>query len=67
MQYKDNKKTEIAEDVHDYEVTSKGKIVYLCDYNVDKSEGDLYLYDKKDSKQIDDEVSMIITIRSWND
>lgn len=67
MMYKDKKKTEIAEDVHSFVVTRKGKIVYICDYNTDRNEGDLYLYDKKESKQIDDEVSRIIVIPSWND
>lgn len=66
-QYKGKKDIEIADDVYSYSVTPNGKIVYLTDYDTDKNEGDLYLYKKSKPQQIDDEVSRIITIRSWDD
>ena len=66
-QYKGNKDIEIADDIYSHSVTPSGQIVYLTDYDTEKGEGDLYLYKKSKPKQIDDEVSRIISIRSWED
>lgn len=67
MQYKDGKVTEIAEDVASFAVTPNGYIAYLCDYNQNRDEGDLYLYNKRKSKLIDDEVTCILPVRRWED
>ena len=56
---------EIADDVYDYIVTPSKQIVYLCEYDVDDAEGELYLYKKNKPQKIDDEVSAIIYIYAW--
>ena len=58
--YKDGKTTTIADDVFNFGFTTGGELLYLCDYNTDRSAGTLYLYNGKDSTKLDDDVCMII-------
>ena len=58
--YKDGKTTTIADDVFNFGFTTGGELLYLCDYNTDRSAGTLYLYNGKDSTKLDDDVFMIV-------
>ena len=58
--YKDGKTTTIADDVFNFGFTTGGELLYLRDYNTNRSEGTLYLYNGKDSTKLDDDVFTII-------
>ena len=58
--YKDGKTTTIADDVFNFGFTTGGELLYLRDYNTDRSAGTLYLYNGKDSTKLDDDVLAII-------
>ena len=58
--YKDGKTTTIADDVFNFGFTTGGELLYLRDYNTNRSEGTLYLYNGKDSTKLDDDVCTII-------
>ena len=58
--YKDGKTTTIADDVFNFGFTTGGKLLYLRDYNTNRSEGTLYLYNGKDSTKLDDDVFLIL-------
>ena len=58
--YKDGKTTTIADDVFNFGFTTGGELLYLRDYNTDRSAGTLYLYNGKDSTKLDDDVFMIV-------
>lgn len=61
---KDSK--EIADDVHAYIAFSEKSIVYLQDYNLQKYEGDAYLYNgSKKSKEIDEDVNKLIPVDNY--
>ena len=57
--YKDGKTTTIADDVFNFGFTTGGELLYLRDYNTDRSAGTLYLYNGKDSTKLDDDVFII--------
>lgn len=57
--YKDGKITTIADDVFNFDFTTGGELLYLHDYNTNRSEGTLYLYNGKDSTKLDDNVFLI--------
>ena len=59
--YKDGKTTTIADDVFNFGFTTGGELLYLRDYNTNRSEGTLYLYNGKDSTKLDDDVAAIIS------
>lgn len=58
--YKDGKITTIADDVFNFGFTTGGELLYLRDYNTNRSEGTLYLYNGKDSTKLDDDVFLIL-------
>jgi len=58
--YKDGKTTTIADDVFNFGFTTGGELLYLRDYNTNRSEGTLYLYNGKDSTKLDDDVFLIL-------
>lgn len=61
--YQNGRDTEIADDVApigDYGMFDAGKVVFLTDYNFKKYRGDLNVYDGKDVKTIDSDVTRII-------
>ena len=58
--YKDGKTTTIADDVFNFGFTTVGELLYLRDYNTNRSEGTLYLYNGKDSTKLDDDVFLIL-------
>ena len=58
--YKDGKTTTIADDVFNFGFTTGGELLYLRDYNTDRSAGTLYLYNGKDSTKLDDDVLAIV-------
>ena len=58
--YCKGKNVEIGDDVHRFSITKGGEIIYLCDYDLDDYEGELYVYRNNKSKFIDDEVNCII-------
>ncbi len=58
--YKDGKTTTIADDVFNFGFTTGGELLYLRDYNTNRSAGTLYLYNGKDSTKLDDDVFTII-------
>ena len=57
--YKDGKTTTIADDVFNFGFTTGGELLYLRDYNTNRSAGTLYLYNGKDSTKLDDDVFII--------
>ena len=59
--YKDGKITTIADDVFDFGFTTGGDLLYLRDYNLNRCEGTLYLYNGKDSTKLDDDVLAIMS------
>lgn len=58
--YKDGKTTTIADDVFNFGFTTGGELLYLRDYNTNRSAGTLYLYNGKDSTKLDDDVFLIL-------
>ncbi|MCM1541273.1 MAG: zinc-ribbon domain-containing protein [Blautia sp.] len=58
--YAGGKAVAIAEDVHDYYVIGEKEVLVLNDYNLNRYEGDLYLYDRKKLKAIDEDVVCIV-------
>ncbi|MDO4295921.1 MAG: hypothetical protein Q4D90_07165 [bacterium] len=60
--FKNGKKTKIADDVHDFDITSDGDILYLYDYSTNYYTGILYLYNNGEPKKVDDEVVALIPI-----
>ena len=58
--YKDGKITTIADDVFNFGFTTGGELLYLRDYNTNRSAGTLYLYNGKDSTKLDDDVFLIL-------
>lgn len=59
-QYKGNKTVQITDAAHSFSVASKGKVLYISDYDVEKYVGNLYLYEKGKAFQVDREVVAII-------
>ncbi len=58
---------EIANEVHEYTLNQNGDIVYMKDYSLKYSRGELHLYNKsKKSKKIADDVNQIISLYNWN-
>ena len=56
-----NKGKQIAEDIHDMEITLGGKIFYLTNFDLDSGTGDLYLHKNTGSdKKIDDDGQYLI-------
>lgn len=60
--FKNGKSVKISDDVSDFEVSPKGDIMYLKDY--EKGKGDLYVYKNNKSKKIDEDVTSIISVIS---
>ena len=58
--YKDGKTMTIADDVFNFGFTTGGELLYLRDYNTNRSAGTLYLYNGKDSTKLDDDVFLIL-------
>lgn len=57
----DDGSSKIADDVHAYNFTPSGEVLYLYDYSSNYSKGELYLYDGgENNEKIDDDVSAII-------
>lgn len=58
--YADGKVVQIADDVHDYSVIGKEKLLVLNDYSMSRYKGDLYLYNKKKLTPLDEDVVCIL-------
>ena len=59
---KKGKSKEIADAVHTHVVTSDDQILYISDFNVDRSRGDLYVYiSEKKQTLIADDVTAILS------
>lgn len=58
--FQDGSKTKIADDVHDFDITSDNDIRYLYDYSTNYFTGTLYLYNHGEPKKIDDDVVALI-------
>lgn len=60
--YNSGKVTEIFDDVvyDGYIANDKGDVAFLVDYNMDKDEGDLYLYKNKNATKLDEDVAGIL-------
>lgn len=56
--YKGKKSKKIADEVHDWEVTPGGEVLYLTDY--EDGEGTLNIYKGSKSKKLDDDVAYIV-------
>lgn len=54
--------TKIADDVHSFETTLNGEILYLYDYNATYNNGELFIYKGDEPQKIDDDVSSIIPV-----
>ncbi len=63
--YSGGKSKDIAEDVYVYRATLDGKVVYLQDYSFRSYRGDLYVYNGRKSVKLDEDVSSILSIRSY--
>jgi len=50
----------VAVDVHSCTVTEGGRILYLCNYDLDIWKGELHVWEKGNSKMIEDDVASII-------
>lgn len=57
----------IADDVYDYVVTPDNEILYLTEYNVEKSRGELYRYNGGKNEFIDEDVIGVLDIYVWEE
>ena len=64
--YENKKKTKIADDVYEFNITDKGDIVYLYDYSTKNFTGSLYLYNNGKPKKVDDDVIGLLPISDFN-
>ena len=64
--YVKDKSTKISDDVHSYELSSNGDILYLYDYSTTYYKGDLYVYKKGKTNKIDTDVVAILPVYSDN-
>lgn len=59
--YKGKKAVTIAEDVYSYQIMPSGQVLVLCDYNLDKGEGELFTVKVgKEKVKVDEDVSGLI-------
>lgn len=61
-QWKKGKLVTVDEDVHDYELTPNGEILYLKEFSTKSYKGELYLYKGSKAKKVDDDVVAIIPV-----
>lgn len=61
--YNGDKIVKISDEVYCYEILLTGDVLYLYDYNIENYEGELYLYKKKKSQKVDDDVVTIIPMK----
>lgn len=59
---RNGKKTKVADDVHDFEITNDDEILYLYDYSTNYYTGTLYLYKNGKAQKIDDDVIALIPV-----
>lgn len=52
----------ISDNVYNYSVIKDGKVLYMYDYSTKYYAGDLYLWNNKESKLIDDDVTCILPV-----
>ena len=66
--YSKGEKYKISDEVYDFAVTPDGDIAYLCEYNTTYQRGELKLYKekKKESVQIDDDVTAIVPFLDYD-
>jgi len=60
--YDGKETTKIAEDVNTFTVAPDGQILYLYDYSINYSKGELYEWYKGKTRKIDDDVACIIPV-----
>ena len=65
--YKKGEATVIADDVYDYIVTPDNEVLYLTEYNVEKSRGELYRYNNGKNNFIDEDVIGVLDIYVWEE
>ncbi len=55
----------IAEDVHTVVITPDNEVLYLTEYNVEKSRGELWRYNGGKAVQVDEDVTAVLNIYVW--
>lgn len=65
--FKGSKAKKVMDDVYSWTVMPEGEVLFLQDYDTEKREGNLCIYKGGKPKQIDDEVTRIINVNSWDD
>ena len=63
----DGEAKKIRDDVHSYNLSTEGEVLYISDFSSKYYKGDLYLYNGKKSEKIDMDVNGIIRIASIYD
>lgn len=59
--------TVIADDVHTFIATPANEILYLTEYSVEKSRGELYRYNNGKNEMIDEDVIAVLDIYVWEE
>ena len=60
--YKNGSAEKIADDAADHCVLPNGKIIYLCNYNINRNIGELYVYSGGRTEKVNDDVVAIFKI-----
>lgn len=60
--YQNGESVKIADDVHDYSVMADGRILYLYDYSLNYSKGELHIWENGETRKIDDDVVCVIPV-----
>ena len=63
--FKKGEATTVAEDVHTAIITPDNEILYLTEYNIEKSRGELWRYNGGKAVQVDDDVTAVLDIYVW--
>ena len=58
--YQDGSKSRLAEEVHDFAITSAGDVLYLYDYSENHYTGELYLCHNGKAKKLDEDVAALL-------
>lgn len=64
--YKDGKVTVVSDSVHDFTILEDGRVLYLGDYDTDRKQGTLYIFDGKKSVEVEKNVNAVIFTYSDN-
>ena len=57
----------VAEDVHDVVITPANEILYLTEYKVEKSRGELWRYNGGKAVKVDEDVTAVLDIYTWEE